>query len=349
MLYIPHVPNLSVVNRVYEFAKNTDSYFLFWEMDNSSLKTKISSQLKSLHGKIIGKKVQIPLLFKPEKTAAKINTFNLNKLIKRLDIKIVVNANALLFDVKRIKTPVIYDLVDDHLEVNGDIGLTKSRVEKIKQDISNAKGVVCTTTFLEDKIKHLNNRSTTIENGVYVEKFRNAVSLKKKLGLENKKVFGYIGGVEPWTGIDKACENYAKIKTRDNAMIVVGDSKSLFFNNLKKLYKNDILFCGAVSPDEVGNYFKTIDVGLIPFKLNFFTNNAFPIKALEYGLAGAAVISTPLKYLKTKKFNFITFCNIEKFHECMRQSLYNDNSFDFGKYDWKVLSKKYIDFVSGVL
>ncbi len=58
LLFIPHVPNLSVINRVYEFAKNTDSYFLYWEIDNSSLTHKIKSQLNSLKFKQNDKIVQ---------------------------------------------------------------------------------------------------------------------------------------------------------------------------------------------------------------------------------------------------------------------------------------------------
>ena len=350
ILFIPHVPNLNLINRVYEFAKNTDSYFLNWQIDNSSLKHKIASQLNSLKFKQDGKIVQIPLLFKPQKLATKFNTLNLNRLIDRLKIDVVVNANALLFDIKEIKVPVVYDLVDDHLEVNSDIGLNKERVKKIKEDIKNSVGVVAVTKILENKLKELklNRNTTTIENGVYIERFKNAKSLKRELGLEGKRVFGFIGGIERWTGIDRAIEEYLKIKTKDRAFLVVGGNDGEFYRSLVKKYSSDILFVGRIKPDLVADYFKTIDVGLIPFELNDFTHNALPIKALEYALAGATVISTPLNGLKSKKFPFVEFCEIENFSQCMEQSN-KKVEYDFSQLDWENMSQELIDYIRSIV
>lgn len=289
--------------------------------------------------------VTMPLLFRPDNLASKVNTVILNRLIDKLDIDVIVNANALLFDIEKINIPVIYDLVDDHLEVNSDIGLNRARIKKIKEDIAASRGVVCVTNELEKKVKPLNSNTLVIENGLYLEKFEKSQSLKKGLKLEGKKVFGYIGGVDRWTGIDKAIESYLKIKDDLSAFIVVGDSKSRFFTHLKQRYKDDIIFTGLISPDKVGSYFKTLDFGLIPFTLNEFTNNAYPIKALEYGLAGANVISTPLNALKSQKLPFIDFCDIDCFDECMLNAKKREFSFDFSELSWKRKTDQLLDFV----
>ena len=345
ILFIPHTPNIKLINRVYEFAKSTNSYFLYWEIENSSFKEKVKSQLNSLKYKQDGKIVQIPLLFRPEKFAAQINSKNLNLLIDKLHIDIVVNANALLFDIKKIKVPVVYDLVDDHLEINSDIGLSSKRVGKIKDDIRNSQAVIAVTDILQEKARELNQNVITIENGVYIDRFADAKSLKRELGLEEKKVFGYIGGVDEWTGIDRACEAYMKVKLHNNAMIVVGDSNSYFFEELKRRYQNDIIFTGMISPEKVGDYFKTLDIGLIPFKVNDFTNNAFPIKALEYGLAGATVLSTPLKLLKQKSFSFIEFAKIDEFDKMMTSIEKKVHDFDFSKFGWDRQSQKLLNYL----
>ncbi len=347
ILFIPHVPNQKIINRVYEFSKNSNSYFLSWQIENSSLQAKVLSQLVSLFSfiKLEDNIVTIPLLFKPETLATKLNTKMLNYAIKKFKIEIVVNANALLFDIRDINVPVFYDLVDDHISPNPDIGLTPLRVQKIEQDIRDSQGVICVTTVLEEKVKYLNNNTITVENGLYIERFKKAKSRKKELGLGGKKVFGYIGGVDEWTGIDMACESYLEIKDKTTEMIVVGDSKSDFFKVLKKKYNDDILFTGLIPPDEVGDYFKTLDVGLIPFKLNDFTNNAYPIKALEYGLAGAEVISTPLTVLKEKAFSFIHFYDIDEFGVAMKHIEKRDRDFDFSELSWKKQSSKLINFI----
>ena len=345
ILFIPHVPNLTVINRVYEFSKVTNSYFLYWEIDNSSFKQKILSQIKSLSKKREGKRVQIPLLFKPEGLSVKFNTFNLNRLIDELKIDKVVNANALLFDIEQIKVPVTYDLVDDHLEVNSDIGLNEKRVAKIKKDIKHSKGVVAVTSILEQKVKILNNNTITIENGLYLDRFKEAKSLKKELGLEGKKVFGFIGGIEEWTGLEEAIKNYLKIKDTHTAFLVVGGNNGSYYKNLVKNYSDEVLFVGSVHPKNVADYFKSIDIGLIPFKLNDFTNNAYPIKALEYGLAGANVLSTPLTVLKEKKLPFIKFCEIDEFYHSMSVISRRDSLFDFSNLSWKKQAEKLLNFV----
>ncbi len=347
ILFIPHSPNIKIINRVYEFAKTSNSYFLSWNIDNSSFKTKISSQITSLLQKVKLEDniLTMPLLFKPDNLARKLNSKLLNYIIKKFDIDMVVNANALLFDIEKISIPVVYDLVDDHLEINSDIGLNEKRIKKVKNDISNSMGVICVSTELEKKVNKFNTNTITIENGLYIDRFEKAKSLKKELNLVNKKVFGYIGGVDRWTGIDKACENFLKIKDDSNAMIVVGDSDKEFFANLKIKYKNEIIFTGLINPSEVANYFKTIDVGLIPFILNDFTNNAYPIKAIEYALADATVISTELIVLKSKQFPFIEFCNIENFSEAMKNHIAKDFDFDFSNLSWTKQTKKLINFI----
>ena len=136
-----------------------------------------------------------------------------------------------------------------------------------------------------------------------------------------------------------------QIKDNTNAMIIVGDSKSDFFKNLKQKYQNDILFIGLVPPKRVGDYFKTLDIGLIPFVLNDFTNNAYPIKALEYGLAGGMVISTPLDVLVSKRLPFIEFCNIEDFAKKMKNIKKSSTKFDFSDLSWQKQTSRLISFI----
>jgi len=332
---------------VFEFAKCSENYFLSWDIETVSLRGKILSQLKALSQRITLSEniLSIPLLFRPVNMATAFNTKVLNYAVKKYKIDVVVNANALLFDVKHITVPVFYDLVDDHLSPNAKIGLTHKRIKKIKEDIQCSQGVICVTELLRKKVQSLHDHTITIENGLYVDRFKHAKPLKKEMHLEDKKVYGYIGGVEEWTGIDKACEAYMHIQRSDNAMIVVGDSKSIFFKNLKQKYHDKIIFTGLIPPEKVGDYFKTLDVGLIPFDLSDFTHNAYPIKALEYALAGAQVISTPLNVLKMKNLPFIHFSSIEDFAEAMQKIQKQDIVFDFESLDWKHQTKKLIHFI----
>ncbi len=352
VLFIPHTPNNRIVNRVYELAKVSDGYALHWYMDKSSFTAKIRTFFTLLFQPIRvrdDRLVVMPILFKPDGLARRFNAFMLNRVVRRYGFDIVVNANALLFDVAKISVPVVYDLVDDHLEPNKAIGLTDARVRYVRRDIAKSSAVTCVSDALLEKVRRYNPRVSVVENGLYLERFAKAHSLKEALGLSGKKVFGYIGGVEAWTGIDKALDAYEEIKSPSTAMLVVGDSKSGFFSALKKRYAEDVLFTGLIPPEAVGNYFKTIDVGLIPFELNAFTNNAYPIKAFEYGLAGAAVLSTPLAVLQQKKLPFITFCPITAFADCMSEVEKGVHDYDFSELSWEHRAEQLMRVVKDVL
>jgi len=350
ILFVPHTPTRELINRVYEFSKMTDSYFLSWYIDNSSFRNKVFSQLKTIFqkNKLENNILTIPLLFRPEGLAVVFNTFMLNYVIKKYNIDLIVNANAWMFNVKDISVPVVYDLVDDHLTINHEVGVSAKRLYKIQEDLRASRGIICVTETLQKKANRFNYNTLTVENGVYIERFSESYSLKETLGLSGKKVYGYIGGVNAWTGIDKACDAYIRIKNKTNAMIVVGDDDSDFFKNLKIKYSNDILFIGQVSPERVGNYFKTLDIGLIPFDLNEYTRNAFPIKALEYGLAGAMVISTKLSVLEEKNFPFIEFCEIRDFPKLMKYIEKKEYTFKFDNYSWKKQSEKILNFINKI-
>jgi glycosyltransferase involved in cell wall biosynthesis len=273
-------------------------------------------------------------------------------VIERYRFDAVVNANALLFDVGSIRVPVIYDLVDDHLSVNPRLGLTGSRVRKIERDLRSSRGVVCVSEALKKRAGRFNGHVEVVENGVDLQKFSRSKSLKAKWGWQEKRVFGFVGGVAPWTGLHRACEAYLRIADETTEMVVVGGDGSDYYKNLVRHYGEKIRFVGPVSPDIVGDYFKTIDVGLIPFELNDFTRNAYPIKALEYALAGAQVLSTPLDALRAKKFPFVRFASIEAFAdrmEEMKKRNFPPIDYDFKPLSWQKQAEKFLTFIKEVL
>jgi hypothetical protein len=87
-----------------------------------------------------------------------------------------------------------------------------------------------------------------------------------------------------------------------------------------------------------------LDVGVIPFELSDFTKNAFPIKTLEYGAAGAYVIASQLTFLLNLKLPFVHFFENDKdlsnlIKHTSRRDL-TDNNNELEKYAWEIQSKK---------
>ena len=58
-----------------------------------------------------------------------------------------------------------------------------------------------------------------------------------------------------------------------------------------------VTLTGGIPPDEIANYYHAIDVGVLPFAVMPFTDNAMPLKVIEYGFAKKPALATPLKEL----------------------------------------------------
>ncbi len=113
ILFIPHIPNRKVVNRVYEFAKNSNSLSLYWSMESGSFIAKVISQIDSLKIKLMVK-ICIFLFSLNLKISLQKSIQLLSISIKKLNIRMVgLNANASTFDIKPTPGPGFMDLVDE--------------------------------------------------------------------------------------------------------------------------------------------------------------------------------------------------------------------------------------------
>ncbi len=65
------------------------------------------------------------------------------------------------------------------------------------------------------------------------------------------------------------------------------------FKLLKK--QKNIKFFGQISHEKIPETLSNFDVGIIPYKVNLFTNSIYPLKLNEYLAAGLPVISTGIK------------------------------------------------------
>jgi glycosyltransferase involved in cell wall biosynthesis len=63
---------------------------------------------------------------------------------------------------------------------------------------------------------------------------------------------------------------------------------------LKKL--PNVHFLGYKPYDQLPNYLRGMRVGLLPMKINDYTQSMFPMKYYEYLAAGLPVVSTPLDF-----------------------------------------------------
>lgn len=223
-------------------------------------------------------------------------------------------------------------------------------IERIEEEyIRKANKIVAASSVLAEKVK--SNNVHLIPNGVDIERFRSAdgKKVREELGLKGT-VVGVIGAHHEFSGLIKVVE--AAKKLRNLTFVVVGGGTEVpKAQKLSEKYGLNFVFTGFVNREKIQNYFKAIDIGLLPFPKTKFTDSACPIKLLEYTAAGKPVVSTDLEEVKRMNFSnvILTRDSPNSLAEGIKKAidLKVEIPREIGTYDITLLTKKYRRVLAG--
>jgi len=165
-------------------------------------------------------------------------------------------------------------------------------------DIMNVRfsdKIVCVSKkmikYLHEQKGVLQEKLAYITNGVDLEFFKPADDEKVRrarehLGIEDKLVFGYIGGFQKWQGAENFKEAARKTNNRKVAFLIVGGNKE----QIEK--KNNIIFIPRVPHTQVSLYYSMSDVLVLPRPGHPATEIAAPTKFAEYVAMNKPVLVT---------------------------------------------------------
>jgi glycosyltransferase involved in cell wall biosynthesis len=108
--------------------------------------------------------------------------------------------------------------------------------------------------------------------------------LRRRLELNDKFVFGYMGGFQKWQGVENLIETARTINDIDIKFLIVGGNK--------RSKERNISFVPRVPRSEVAHYYALCDVLVLPRPYNKATEFAAPTKFAEYAAAGKPVLTT---------------------------------------------------------
>lgn len=371
LLVIPHVAKLNVRVRSHEIAKQlTDKYevyYFHWTEAFGKNRgfiarhiTQLWSELNQAFGRCRdfnapGDKlnyVSAPMLFRPAMGRLKFNRWGIQKLCCRYGISRILNASGSYHITGGISGITgVYDMVDDHASLASP--RSKPVTEKvIAHEIDASDAIITISHALIDLIsQRYSQQAHYVPNGVDFEQMKNVCrenvsTLRRKLGLEDKYVIGCIGNHGPWSGLGLLIDAFKTIRQRmpDAVLLIVGPGEEV--EKYRDQADERIIFTGPVPPSKVSDYFHAIDVGTLSFDLLPFTENALPIKVLEYGAAGKFIIATPLKELKTLALPGVVFVpqNVEAWAEALceirSRSWQAEWKLRYEEFDWKRIAQK---------
>lgn len=206
---------------------------------------------------------------------------------------------------------------------------------------------------LHKKKKVPRNKLFYIPNGVDLNFFKQGNEdqvndMRKKYKLENKLIFGYIGGTHKWQGFENFIAASKEIKNDKFASVIVGCGISQY------IHEGNITYIPRVNKDEIVKYYSLCDVLVLPRPKHVVTEVAAPTKFAEYTSMGKPVLITDVgdavklvkKYenglvvknnsLKNLKKGINQFLVIDK--DKIAQMAQNSRKLAENEFDWNKIS-----------
>lgn len=233
-----------------------------------------------------------------------INRYLLFKALTRW-MRAIEFYNPIIFTF--LPTPIVLDLIEkipheafiyyctDNFSATSEAAHRIARYEK--RILQKADVVFVMAKNMVDYCLSYNKNVICMPMGVDTEVFLapNMLNIKPPDELEgiNNRIIGYLGGIRH--SIDQFLIEYLAKKFPDYTLMFVGPIQTDILQ--MKCLKN-IIFTGQKPHKELPRYIKCIDVCIIPYKKDAYTDNVSPAKLNEYLIMGKPVVSTNLKEIE---------------------------------------------------
>ena len=147
-----------------------------------------------------------------------------------------------------------------------------------------------------------------VPNGVNTEILKPKsvnMELKRDIGLDQKKIVGYIGSVRKIEGIEYLLNAVSLIKkTEENIfLLIVGPYNPIYYKELKRFIvklgiTNNVKFTGPIPNSHIREYYSIIDIIVIPRKNLRVNRLVTPLKPLEAMAMERVLLTSDLPALK---------------------------------------------------
>lgn len=233
------------------------------------------------------------------------------RAIQAVRPSVVVNGSYATTQV--VRSPayrLVYDLVDDHLPGTHPGWFGRMIGQFADAQLRSADEIWTISRSLVAKLRQRGyGRARYVPNGVDRGAIQAVAStdvaqLRHELGLTEAFVVGYIGNHAFWSGLDFLAEVARRAPASWRFVVIGGGSE---VERVRADAPRNMLFLGPVPASSVNRYYRLLDVGVLPFVRTPYTDNALPLKVLEYGAARHPVVAEPLKELRILNLPYVRF------------------------------------------
>jgi glycosyltransferase involved in cell wall biosynthesis len=170
--------------------------------------------------------------------------------------------------------------------------------------LARATGVFAVSEPLVDMVASLGvprSRIHVVPNGADLTAFspnRRWAGVRRRLGLEDAFVIGFVGSLKVWHGVDVLLDAFRRLHAEDTRarLLIVGSGpmqEDLQAQAAKADVADSVLFTGALDHRQIPRYLAAMDVAVAPYRSmdQFYFS---PIKLFEYMAAGCCVVASRL-------------------------------------------------------
>jgi glycosyltransferase involved in cell wall biosynthesis len=230
----------------------------------------------------------------------------LRRLTRRLGFRRVVlwiyRPEAVYFVGRLDERFIIYDCVDDY--VNYPIYHLEEDNERIRRDetdlLARADLVTTSSKPLYERKSQSNPNTHYVPNVADAAHFARAAEANGDVPPDIANVpkprIGFAGAVENYK-LDAGLLSYVANERPDWQIVLIGPAESGNPELDALTAKPNVRILGPRPYGELPNYLAAMDVLVIPYRLNEYTKDCFPIKFFEYLATGKPVICTELPAL----------------------------------------------------
>ena len=197
-----------------------------------------------------------------------------------------------------------------------------------ENEIKNSSNAIFTTSQkLFEKFENSNKNVYKISAGVELEKFKELSDNLVPEDLKNipKPIIGFIGGIN--NKIDK--ELFLKLakKLNEYSFVMLGNEDS----DLKKelINEENIFLLGKKKHKDLSRYIQNFSCGIIPYKINKFTDAVYPSKLNEFLAMGKPIVTSniyEMEFFNKENQNIIDIAyNENDFINLIKKNVNEDN------------------------
>jgi glycosyltransferase involved in cell wall biosynthesis len=218
------------------------------------------------------------------------------------------NPTAML-DCRSLTPPLVLDVHGDTVAERNPTVMEESRLRACPEFASERQAVQMATRLICNSQRTLelmcSRHSLDASQGIVVacttelERFRNFKESREqsrcKLGLQDRIVCCYLGGLAPWQAIGETLDLVARMRQREPRMallMITPDDPGKYDEPISRIGRDSIRILN-LARNQVPDYLPAADIGFV-LRANTPTNRvASPTKCGEYLASGVPVVTTP--------------------------------------------------------